>query len=303
MLSILKKAVNILNPFGKPTSRIERHGMDELVHIERRRLKSGSVARESRVRVGPNHIHAWVGRTDGTYEDLGVHPNLMTYIGGTIMAGWWGFQAAGSTLASFISSTSPTSTTIQDTGSLMTASALSTPQIGLTGMRVWATPHTSTNPLVWTNIISNTTHVITGDAWWKFGAAAGGVPITGTTPTSGDSYVVAPAGLAGLQFIALTNDSGAAAAGDLTLASEITSNGLGRVMATFAHTQSKAAFNAVTLTNTFTASGSQSCQKAGLFSALSSAGADPMFFEANFSAASLVSGDTLSFSWTITLSG
>jgi hypothetical protein len=289
---------------SRPFRRIIEHGVNEgsEVLIQRFRPKSGSVYTEDRVRIGPNAIHAYVVRhEDGSVEDLGVHPNTMTWIGGTVMDNVFGFQPAGTTLASYVSS-AVGATSITDTGTLMTASALSTPQIGLAGTRVYATPHTTTNPLVWGNVVSNSTSVITIDRWWKFAAAANGVPITGTTPTVGDSYVVAPNSLGGLQFIGLTN-SALGGAGDLTLGSEITTNGLGRAMAVYAHTQSKTAFNALTLSNTFTASGTQSCLAAGLFSTLSSAGADPLFFEGSFTSASLINLDTLAITWSITLSG
>jgi hypothetical protein len=102
-------------------------------------------------------------------------------------------------------------------------------------------------------------------------------------------------------YIALTNDSAAAAAGDCaagstacTLASEITTNGLARHVATYSHTNGT---NTWALTYTWTATGTQSVQKAGMFNASSSG---TMIFETNFTQVNLVSTDTFAATWTVT---
>lgn len=102
-------------------------------------------------------------------------------------------------------------------------------------------------------------------------------------------------------YIALTNDAAAAAAGDCaagsitcTLPSEIAINGLARHVATYAHTN---ATNTWSLTYTWTASGTQSVQKAGMFNAASSG---TMAFEANFTVVNLVATDTFTATWTVT---
>jgi hypothetical protein len=102
-------------------------------------------------------------------------------------------------------------------------------------------------------------------------------------------------------YIALTNDATAAAAGDCaagsttcTLASEIATNGLARHVATYSHTN---ATNTWSLTYTWTATGTQSVQKAGMFNASSSG---TMAFEANFTQVNLVSTDTFTATWTVT---
>jgi hypothetical protein len=107
---------------------------------------------------------------------------------------------------------------------------------------------------------------------------------------------------AAANYIALTNDATAPAAGDCaagsaacTLTSEITTNGLARVIATYAHSNGTASY---TLTNTFTATGSQSAQKAAVFNAASSG---TMVFEALFTAVSLVTSDTVTITWTISI--
>src|SRR5438105_10611834 len=85
-----------------------------------------------------------------------------------------------------------------------------------------------------------------------------------------------------------------------TLTSEITSNGLARVLATYAH--SNGTFN-YTLSHVFTATAVQSAQKAAVFNcsgptACSGAGGT-MVFEALFTQIDLVAGDWITVVWTI----
>lgn len=99
----------------------------------------------------------------------------------------------------------------------------------------------------------------------------------------------------GFNYIALSNDSTAPSASDTSLTGEISANGLGRTQGAYAHTTGT---NTTTISNTFTATGSQSCQKAALFNASSSG---VMNHEATFTQRSLISGDTLAVTYTITL--
>ncbi len=254
------------------------------------------------LRVGPNAVSCVHFHADGTFTDVGVSHNLLTNIGRDVWSSWMGgFQTPGNTLASNIS-TGTSGTTITGTGSVWTASNLATPQIGASTFRVYAAPHTTTNPVVWGNVVSNTTNVLTIDQWWKAAAASGGPPITGTTPTSGDAFVLSPGGIGSIQFMAISTNASAASASDTVLASEVTSNGGGRVLATYAHTQGA---SSLTLSNTFTFSGTVTAvHKGGLFCTLSAAGADPVIFEtvlnADFTA---VNGDTAALTWTINPSG
>jgi len=94
-------------------------------------------------------------------------------------------------------------------------------------------------------------------------------------------------------YLALSNDSGAPAATDTALASEITTNGLARATATASHTANATSY---TLSNTFTATGTQSAQKAGL---LNAASAGTLCFENTFTQVMLSGGDTLTVTWTI----
>lgn len=101
----------------------------------------------------------------------------------------------------------------------------------------------------------------------------------------------------GANYIALTTDSTAPAAGDTTLTGEITTGGLERAPGTYGHTNGQ---NTFTVTKTFTASATHTnVQKGGLFTAASSG---TMMAESTFTAVSLASGDQLTITWTITLS-
>jgi hypothetical protein len=260
-----------------------------------RRDRRGRPYLQDRLRTGPNYVHAMIAHRDGQITDLGFSKNLLTNIGRDVWSSWMGaFIGAGVTTAS--PSTGTSSTSITTTGTPLTASNLGTPQLGVASFRVYAGAHTTTNPVTYGNIVSNTTSVCTIDQWWT---AADG---TGTTPTSGDGFIIAPGGIASVRFMALTTDSAAASASHTTLASEITTNGVGRALATYAHTFGNAT---LTLQKAYSPSGTfTAIHRMGLFCALSSAGADPMVFETVLNAdASVVSGDTLTVTDTITLSG
>jgi hypothetical protein len=249
---------------------------------------------EKRLRCGPNEVHAAIFRNDGSWEDLGVNHNLLTNIGRDWWSSQWGFIPTGITTAS--PSTAVSSSSITTTATPLTASNLASPQLGVAGLRVYAAPHTTTNPVTYGNIVSNTTSVITIDKWWT---AADG---TGTTPTSGDGFIIAPGGMAALRFVALSTNASAASASDLTLANEVTSNGGARVLALYAHTFGT---SSLTLSNTFSIAGTiTAIHKAGLFAALTSGGADLMGYETVLNAdATVVSGDSLALTWTVNPSG
>jgi len=104
----------------------------------------------------------------------------------------------------------------------------------------------------------------------------------------------------GANFIALTEATITPGVTDTTLSSEIATNGLSRAAAT-TKTHTPAA-NTSVIAKTFTASGSfTSVLASALFTASSSG---TMVHEANFATGSgtLISGDQLAVTWTITLS-
>jgi hypothetical protein len=103
-------------------------------------------------------------------------------------------------------------------------------------------------------------------------------------------------GANGLNYIALSNDTVTETATSTTLSNEITINGLGRAQGTV--TLPTGSSNQTTIDKVFTASGAQSAQKAALFTAGS---AGTMNHVLGFTQRSLISGDTLEITYTITL--
>ena len=240
---------------------------------------------EDRLRLGPNEVHAIVFHPDGSYDDCGVSHNLITTAndGGrdqvaAMLGGKLGFGVSG-TIATGSSATSLTAT-----GTPFVASAY-------IGMIVVA--EESTNSPVHATIISNTTSVLTVDAWRN------GDDSAGNTPGATANYHIV-AGNASARYIALTENAGAANAADTALTGEITTGGCGRALGTYAHTLGAAT---LTLTKSFSVTATfPAIHKAGLFQ-VSTASSSLLSFETVLNAdANVLNGDTLQVTWTITLS-
>lgn len=96
------------------------------------------------------------------------------------------------------------------------------------------------------------------------------------------------------EYMALSENAAGPAAGDTTLTGEITTNGLARVLATYAHTGAAILY---TLAKTFTATGAfTAVQKEAIFNA-SSAGT--MYVENTFTATALAINDQLTVTHTL----
>lgn len=105
------------------------------------------------------------------------------------------------------------------------------------------------------------------------------------------------------QYIGLTADATAPAAGDTTLTGEVITGTLVRAAAVFAHTTGAATY---TLTKTFTSDQTVTINKIGVFNGAGPGGAastsNTLVFETALNAAaSLVSGDQLQITETVTL--
>ena len=107
------------------------------------------------------------------------------------------------------------------------------------------------------------------------------------------SYTSTPPVNAQCNYIALSNDSAAPAAGDTSVASEIASNGLSRAQGTYTHSAGATSY---TLAHTWTATGTQASQKTGILTA-SSGGT--LCFENTYTQATVNNTDTLTITWTI----
>lgn len=109
-------------------------------------------------------------------------------------------------------------------------------------------------------------------------------------------YDLSGLGSNGLNYIALSNDTVTETGTSTTLSNEITTNGLGRAQGTV--TLPTGSGNQTTIDKTFTATGSQSAQKAALFTAAS---VGTMNHVLGFTQRSLITNDTLEITFTITL--
>ncbi len=280
--------------FKKPETNIIHFNDGATVNITRERIKSGSKSLDHKIRIGPNHVHAFITHADGTITDIGVSTNLLTNIGRDVFAQWIGGAIPAGGTGSPASATSATSFTA--TATPWTASNLATPQLGLAGFRAYFPVTNITTAPVYGNIVSNTTGVATVDKWWKADDT------TGTTPASTNAFILGAGGIASVRFMALTTDSAAASATDTALPTEITTGGCDRALATYAHTMGAAT---MTLQKVFAVTGSfTAIHKMGLFCALTAAGADPLVFETVLNAdATVISGDALTVTDSLTISG
>lgn len=240
---------------------------------------------KDRIKMGPNHVHAVVIHRDGSWDDCGVSHNVMTTAnnGGrdqvaAMLGGKLGFGVSG-TIATASSSTSLTAT--------------GTPFVADAYIGNIVVAEESTNSPVHATISTNTTSVLTVDAWRN------GDDSSGTTPGSTANYHII-AGNAAARYIALTENASAASASSTSLTGEITTGGLGRALGTYAHTLGAAT---LTLTKSFSVTGTfPAIHRAGLFQ-VSTASSSLLSFETVLNAdANVVSGDTLQVTWTITIS-
>ena len=113
------------------------------------------------------------------------------------------------------------------------------------------------------------------------------------------SYTNTSAGTIGAVYVGVTTDTGAPAAGDTSLASEITTGGFLRSASGLGTPSHTVGTNISTLTITFTATSSfTAIQKGATFNA-SSAGT--MVHENTFTSTNVVANDQLQLVWTMTL--
>jgi hypothetical protein len=217
----------------------------------------------------------------GFIEDLGTAFNLITNGGKDYVS-----DALGGKLGFGVSATIATGAA----GTTLTATA--TPFSASAFINQIVVAEESTNAPVHGTVVSNTTSILTIDAWRN------GDDSAGTTPGATANYHIL-AGSAPARYMALTENSGAANAADTALTGEITTGGCGRVLATYAHTPGT---NTYTLTKAFSVTLTfPAIHKMGLF-VHSTASTGPMIFETVLNAdASVVNGDTLTITETVTL--
>lgn len=240
-------------------------------------------------KIGPNMVHACIVHKNGDFEDLGISQNVLITasaggrdqiagaIGGLLATGGQGQPATGSSATTFTATGTPWTT------NLLAGMVVVFPITGLTTQPVFG------------NIVSNTTSVATVDKWHDPDDDS-----TGTTPASTSSFVILP-GAAPARYMALTENASAASASDTALTGELTTGGCGRALATYAHTLASGTY---TLVKAFSVTGTfPAIHKMGIFTSSTLTGAGSMMYETVLNAdASVVSGDTLTVTETVTIS-
>lgn len=155
----------------------------------------------------------------------------------------------------------------------------------------------TTTAIVYGVITSNTATALTVDKWYNPASPSGAAA---TTPAVNSAFIIIP-GNAPAWYMGIT--TGTVAPADTALASEQTTNGLGRAPATFAHTFSSSSVNnTYTLSNTFTYTGSGAVvlNAIGIFDAASNG--VPLFTTALSATATVTaSGDAVTVTDTITM--
>jgi Recombination endonuclease VII len=187
--------------------------------------------------------------------------------------------------------TSTTATTLVNSGATFPTTASS--QNPWLGSIVACGPNASgTGAISWGIIITVAATTLTVDQWYSSITMA-----PGTQPNATCSYQVLP-GQAPAAWMAVTSSVFTPAASDTTLAGELTTSGFTRAEGTYAHT---AAATTYTLQHVWTASGTQTINNEAVFNAGVSTGGAMPFESAEPSPPTLVSGDTLTQTVTVTV--
>ena len=226
---------------------------------------------------GPSGIYG----EPGSVEHLPRVTNLKTTVGmDAIHNGMGGLTMVQGSPATAVGATSFTATGTPWTAGALVGATVVFPVTGITTAPVYG------------RILSNTTSVAQVDGWWT------GADSAGTQPASTNAFIIL-AGTLPARWIGLTNDATSPVVGGTALTAEITANGLARALATFAHTGGATTY---TLTKTWTASGAQSAQQAGMFTGgYRAAGGGTLVCWTTFTSATLANGDSLQLTWTMTL--
>ncbi len=270
--------MNFLKTLKGPKPRVEVQSLEDSALIKIIR----GYKTEDKFKIGPNMVHAIILHADGTTTDCGVSQNLITNGGKD-----WASDALGGQLGFGVSGT------IATASSATTLTATGTPFVASAYIGSIVVAEEGTNSPVHATVVSNTSSVITVDAWRN------GDDSAGSTPGSTANYHII-AGAAPARYMALTENASAANASDTTLTGEITTGGCGRALAAYAHSDGTSTY---TLIKSFSVSATfPAIHKMGLFFH-STASTGPLIFETVLNAdANVISGDTLQVTETVTLS-
>jgi hypothetical protein len=187
--------------------------------------------------------------------------------------------------------TSVTATTATNSGA-----AFPTAGQGLAGSIVVVSRNSAgTGTTVYGVIVSNTATALTVDQWYDATSASGAA---GTTPNATGAYIILP-GQNPAAWMAVTENATGPTTADTTLTGELTGADWARAVGTYAHT---AAASTYTLVHLWTSTTTRTINKEAQFGAVNTTAGGVMPFEsAEPSPPTLVSGDTLQNTVTITI--
>lgn len=230
-------------------------------------------------------------RSDLNGEKGNYRPNLTTTI-----ANDWLSRAMGEGPSSAFATATGTATATSATSLTNTGATFPTAAQGLQGRIVAAGANASgAGATVFGVIASNSGTVLTVDQWYNPASSSGAV---GTTPNATAQYQILPA-QAPAAWLAVSNAAHTPVVGDTTLSSELTASGFARAVGTYSHTVGATTY---ALTFTWTATATQTIVNEAQFAAANTTAGGYMPFEsAEPSSPTLVSGDTLQNTVTITI--
>lgn len=252
--------------------------------------------RKSRPRKTYSHFQIEIVGPDGKRKYLGkMRRNLTTDTasGYTNRRDWQSKAMGGGTTP--VATMTGNATATSATSLTNTGASFPTAGQGLAGCIVVAGPRatgSSADPISFGVITSNTGTVLTVNAW-----LSGGTWGAGSTPNATCSYTILPGQMPAM-WLALTSDAVAPSSADTTLASEATTNGFARTLGTWSHT---AAATTYQLQAVFNATGTLTINKEAVFGAGTATGGVMPFESAEPSPPTLVSGDQLTQTVTITI--
>lgn len=208
----------------------------------------------------------------------------------------WLAKAMGNGPSFAFASAQGTLTAVSATSATNSGATFPTAGQGLAGCIVVVGANASgAGSVVYAVIASNTSTVLTVDQWYSGTSTSGAA---GSTPNATGQYIILP-GQNPAAWMAVTANSFSPATSDTTLVGELTSNGFSRAVGSWSHT---AAASTYALVHLWTATGTETINNEAQFGACNTTAGGVMPFEsAEPSPPTLVSGDTLQNTVTITI--
>lgn len=236
------------------------------------------------------------GRSRRTKKGVWRHNLTTTTASGYTNALDWLAKAMGQGPSFAFATAQGTLTSVTGTSATNSGATFPTAGQALSGSLVVVGANSSgVGSVVYGVITSNTGTALTVDQWYSGTSTTGAA---GTTPNATGQYIILP-GQNPAAWMAVTTDATTPTTADTTLTSELTTNGFSRAVGTYAHT---AAATTYTLTHTWTATGTDTINKEAQFGAATTTAGGVMPFEsAEPSPPTLVSGDTLQNTVTVTI--